>query len=89
MVSTGFSFSVYDNSHEEGNRMLAQLNESPVRSQSTTAPKDQSKSSIHRLKLKLMRGTRAFQSMFRKNMKTIFNIKGYEFRKVGRSTYTG
>jgi hypothetical protein len=79
---------VYDNSREEVNRMRAQLNKSPVRSQSATAPKNQSKSSIHRLKPKLMRGRRAFQSMFRKNMKNIFNIKGYEFRKVGQSTYT-
>jgi hypothetical protein len=67
-MSIRSSFSVYDNSREEVKTMLAQLNESPVPSQSTTALKNHSKSSICRLKLKLMRGTRAFQSMFRKNM---------------------
>jgi hypothetical protein len=87
-MSIRSSFSVYDNSREEVNPMLAQPNESPVRSLCTTVLKNQSKKSIRRLKSKLMRGTRAFQSMFRINMKNIFNIKGYEFRVAGRSTYT-
>ncbi len=87
-MSIRSSSSMYDTSREEVNHMLTQLNQSPVRSQSSTALKNQSKSGVRRLKSKLMRGTRAFQSMFQKNMKNIFNIKGYEFRGAGRSTYT-
>lgn len=43
------------------NRMLAEVNLSPVRSQATKALKNQSKSGVRRLVSKFTRGSKAFQ----------------------------
>jgi hypothetical protein len=52
-----------DHPRETVNRILAEVNLSPVRSQATKALKNQSKSGLRRLVSKFTRGTQAFQGM--------------------------
>ena len=59
----GSSFGI-EHRRETMNRILAEANLSPVRSQTTAALRKQSNSGIRRLVSKLRRGTRAFQGIF-------------------------
>lgn len=58
--TAGSEFIIID-SREKMNRILEEVNLSPVRSQSTKMLKEQSKSGLRRLVSKFTRGSRAFQ----------------------------
>ena len=67
---TAESSFMIDDQHETMNRVLAEAKLSPVRSQTTTALKKQSKSGLCRLVSKLIRKTRAFHGIFRNRIKS-------------------
>ena len=66
--TTESSFTI-DGQRDAMNRILAEAKLTPVRSQTTTALKKQSKSGLRRLVSKLTRGTHAFQGISRNRTK--------------------
>lgn len=83
----GSEFTV-DNSRQTMNRILTDVNLSPIRSQTTKSIQSQSKSSLRRLVSKFKRGSIALQGIFSSN-KIILNIAilyNY-FRETSRYTY--
>jgi hypothetical protein len=60
---TAQSTFLIDNPRETINRILAEVNLSPVRSQATKALKNQSKSGLRRLVSEFTRGSQAFQGI--------------------------
>ena len=73
--TTGFEF-VIDNPRETMNRILAEVNLSPIRSQTIKSVKNQSESGLRRLVSKFTRGSRAFQGTLCVNrIKSILNTE--------------
>ena len=67
---------VIDNRRETMNRILAEVNLSPIRSQTTKSIKNQSKSGLRHLVSKFTRGSRALQGTLCVNrIKSILNTE--------------
>jgi len=58
-----------ENTRETMNRILAEANISPIRSQARTSLQHQSRSALRRLVSKLRRGVQSFQGKFREKSK--------------------
>ena len=85
---TAGSLFVIDDSRETMNRILTEVNLSPVRSQATKTLKEQSKGSLRRLVSKLTRGSRIFQGSIINKLRITFYINVIKFREASRNTYT-
>jgi hypothetical protein len=67
-----------EDTREPMNRILAETNLSPVRSQTRTMLQRQSKGGLCRLVSKLTRGVRHFQGILWKNRNICFNVTIFE-----------